>query len=131
MPLGTDYLGRDLLRGLLKGGGPTLTVGAAAASDPSHRHTLGGVAGYFGGWIDDLLMRVTEFFQVLPALLFAMVVITLFSPSAHHHGLRHRHCAVAADGAPDAGGIPQDHANSNMSPPPAPSARATGASCGR
>ena len=83
VPLGTDSLGRDLLRGLLKGGGPTLAVGAAAAIITLIIGiSLGGIAGYFGGWIDDLLMRFTEFFQVLPALLFAMVVITLFSPSA-------------------------------------------------
>lgn len=82
VPLGTDNLGRDLLRGLLKGGGPTLAVGAAAAIITLVIGiSIGGIAGYFGGWIDDLLMRVTEFFQVLPALLFAMVVITLFSPS--------------------------------------------------
>ncbi|OJU37419.1 MAG: ABC transporter permease [Rhizobiales bacterium 68-8] len=82
VPLGTDYLGRDMLRGLLKGGGPTLSVGAAAAIITLLIGvSLGGIAGYFGGWLDDLLMRVTEFFQVLPALLFAMVVITLFSPS--------------------------------------------------
>ncbi|WP_311031321.1 ABC transporter permease [Mesorhizobium koreense] len=82
VPLGTDYLGRDIMRGLLKGGGPTLAVGAAAAIITLVIGiALGGIAGYFGGWIDDLLMRVTEFFQVLPALLFAMVVITLFSPS--------------------------------------------------
>ena len=43
--------------------------------------TLGAMAGYYGGRVDALLMRVTEFFQVLPALLFAMVVVTLFSPS--------------------------------------------------
>lgn len=82
VPLGTDYLGRDMLRGLLKGGGPTLSVGAAAAIITLLIGvSLGGIAGYFGGWLDDVLMRVTEFFQVLPALLFAMVVITLFSPS--------------------------------------------------
>jgi peptide/nickel transport system permease protein len=82
VPLGTDNLGRDLLRGLLKGGGPTLAVGAVAAIITLVIGILlGGIAGYFGGWIDDLLMRITEFFQVLPALLFAMVVITLFSPS--------------------------------------------------
>jgi peptide/nickel transport system permease protein len=82
VPLGTDNLGRDILRGLLKGGGPTLAVGAAAAVITLVIGiSLGGIAGYFGGWIDDLLMRITEFFQVLPALLFAMVVITLFSPS--------------------------------------------------
>lgn len=83
VPLGTDYLGRDILTGLLKGGGPTLAVGAAAALlTMIVGISLGAVAGYFGGWIDDLLMRITEFFQVLPALLFAMVVITLFSPSS-------------------------------------------------
>jgi len=82
VPLGTDYLVRDIMRGLLKGGGPTLAVGAAAAIITLVIGiSLGGIAGYFGGWIDDLLMRITEFFQVLPALLFAMVVITLFSPS--------------------------------------------------
>ena len=43
--------------------------------------TLGAMAGYYGGRIDSMLMRVTEFFQVLPALLFAMVVVTLFSPT--------------------------------------------------
>ena len=70
------------MAGLLKGGGPTLAVGVAAAIlTLMIGISLGGIAGYFGGWIDDLLMRFTEFFQVLPALLFAMVVITLFSPS--------------------------------------------------
>jgi peptide/nickel transport system permease protein len=43
--------------------------------------SLGALAGFYGGWIDNLLMRFTEFFQVLPALLFAMVLVTLFSPS--------------------------------------------------
>lgn len=82
VPLGTDNLGRDIMRGLLKGGGPTLAVGAAAAIITLVIGiSLGGIAGYFGDWIDDLLMRITEFFQVLPALLFAMVIITLFSPS--------------------------------------------------
>ena len=81
-PLGTDYLGRDLIAGLLVGGGPTLVVGAAAAAlTMVIGVTIGAASGYFGGWIDNLLMRFTEFFQVLPALLFAMVLVTLFSPS--------------------------------------------------
>ena len=42
---------------------------------------VGAMAGYYGGWIDNILMRLTEFFQVLPALLFAMVIVALFSPS--------------------------------------------------
>ncbi|MDA7423919.1 ABC transporter permease [Thalassococcus lentus] len=81
-PLGTDYLGRNIVAGILAGGGPTLAVGAAAAAITMVIGiSLGALAGYFGGWVDNLLMRITEFFQVLPALLFAMVLVTLFSPS--------------------------------------------------
>ena len=81
-PLGTDYLGRDIVAGLLTGGAPTLMVGlSAAAITMVIGVTMGALAGYYGGWVDNLLMRVTEFFQVLPALLFAMVLVTLFSPS--------------------------------------------------
>ncbi|MCY4167502.1 MAG: ABC transporter permease [Rhodobacter sp.] len=81
-PLGTDYLGRNVVAGMLTGGGPTLAVGAAAAAITMVIGvTLGALAGFHGGWVDNLLMRITEFFQVLPALLFAMVLVTLFSPS--------------------------------------------------
>ena len=81
-PFGTDYLGRDIAAGLLTGGGPTLAVGAAAAAiTMAIGIFIGALAGYHGGWVDNLLMRFTEFFQVLPALLFAMVLVTLFSPS--------------------------------------------------
>ncbi len=81
-PLGTDYLGRDIVAGILTGGGPTLAVGAAAAALTMIIGLLiGAAAGFFGGWVDNVLMRITEFFQVLPALLFAMVLVTLFTPS--------------------------------------------------
>ena len=81
-PMGTDYLGRDIVAGILKGGAPTLTVGAAAAIlTMIIGISFGALAGFYGGWVDNLLMRITEFFQVLPALLFAMVLVTLFSPS--------------------------------------------------
>ena len=80
--LGTDYLGRDVLTTLIYGGRATLLVGAVAATlAVVIGITMGALAGYYGGRVDGLLMRVTEFFQVLPALLFAMVVVTLFSPS--------------------------------------------------
>lgn len=80
--LGTDYLGRDVLTTLIYGGRATLLVGAVAALlSVLIGITLGAFAGYYGGRVDAVLMRVTEFFQVLPALLFAMVVVTLFSPS--------------------------------------------------
>lgn len=80
--LGTDYLGRDLLAGLINGGRVTLTVGISAALITIVIGvTVGALAGFFGGRVDSLLMRITEFFQVLPNLLFAMVVVMLFSPS--------------------------------------------------
>ncbi len=76
---GTDYLGRDILAGLLHGSRATLAVGATAALlTLVIGIAVGAAAGFFGGWLDALLMKVTEFFQVLPTLLFAMVLVTLF-----------------------------------------------------
>ena len=80
--LGTDYLGRDVLTSLIHGGRVTLLVGVTAALlSVSIGITLGAMAGFYGGRVDAVLMRVAEFFQVLPALLFAMVVVSLFSPN--------------------------------------------------
>lgn len=77
--LGTDYLGRDILAGLIHGGRATLTVGAAAAVITiAIGVTIGSLAGFFGGAIDIALTKITEFFQILPPLLFAMVLVTLF-----------------------------------------------------
>ena len=79
LPLGSDYLGRDVLAGLLAGGRASLAVGVVAALiSVGIGVAVGALAGWFGGWVDQTLMKVTEFFQVLPALLFAMVLVTLF-----------------------------------------------------
>lgn len=78
--LGTDFMGRDLLAGLIHGARVTLSVGAlAAAITVLIGVSIGALAGFYRGWVDTLLMRVTEFFQVLPSLLLAMVVVMLFS----------------------------------------------------
>lgn len=80
--MGTDYLGRDIVAGIIHGASATLAVGAVAALCTVFIGvTLGAAAGFYGRWIDTILMRITEFFQVLPPLLFAMVLITLFSPN--------------------------------------------------
>lgn len=82
VPLGTDYLGRDVLAGIIQGGGATLAVGTSAAMLTVFIGiTIGAFAGFHGGVIDEVLMRITEFFQVLPPLLFAMVLVALFSPT--------------------------------------------------
>lgn len=82
VPLGTDYLGRDLLVSLIDGGDSTLLVGVTAAAITVFIGiVVGALAGYYGDWVDEVLMQVTEFFQVLPALLFAMVIVALFSPT--------------------------------------------------
>jgi peptide/nickel transport system permease protein len=79
---GTDQLGRDLTAAILYGARTTLLIGfVATLIAVLVGATIGGLAGYYGGRVDAVLMRVTEFFQVLPALLFAMVVVTLFSPT--------------------------------------------------
>jgi peptide/nickel transport system permease protein len=79
---GTDYLGRDVLAGILVGGRATLAVGAVAALiSVCIGMSIGSLSGYFGGKIDAGLMKITEFFQVLPTLLFAMVLVTIYGPS--------------------------------------------------
>ena len=82
--LGTDQQGRDLVVGLLYGSQSTLMVGAAAAAITITIGILfGALAGFYRGWVEEVLMRITEFFQVLPPLLLAMVVVLLFSPSIY------------------------------------------------
>ena len=43
--------------------------------------TVGALAGFYRGWVEEVLMRFTEFFQVLPTLLFSMVIVALFGAS--------------------------------------------------
>ena len=60
----------------------TLAVGASAADIcVIIGIAVGAAAGFYGGLLDEGLMRITEFFQVLPALLFAMALVSLFGPS--------------------------------------------------
>jgi peptide/nickel transport system permease protein len=81
-PCGTDYIGRDILAGIIHGGRVTLAAGAASSCvSIAVGVTVGGIAGYFGNAVDTVLMKLTELFQVMPALLFAMVLILLFGAS--------------------------------------------------
>jgi peptide/nickel transport system permease protein len=80
--LGTDALGRDLAAGLLHGARTTLLVGVVATVIASVVGvTIGGLAGYFGGRLDNLLMRFTELFQTIPFFLFAILLVAVLGAS--------------------------------------------------
>lgn len=80
--LGTDYLGRDLMAGIINGARVSIIIGLSAAfMSVVIGVSVGALAGFYRGWIEEVLMRITEFFQVLPTLLFAMVIVALFGAS--------------------------------------------------
>ncbi len=82
LPLGTDMLGRDIAAGLAHGARVSLMVGLVSTVVACVLGiAFGAFAGYHGGIVDDLLMRVTEFFQTIPTFVFAVVLVAIFTPS--------------------------------------------------
>lgn len=80
--LGTDNQGRDVLAYLMSGARTSLFVGAAATLISMVLGTMIGItSGYIGGWVDTLLMRITDFFLVLPWLPFCMVLAAILGNS--------------------------------------------------
>jgi peptide/nickel transport system permease protein len=81
-PLGTDMLGRDIAAGLAYGARVSLLIGLiSTAVAVLIGVSIGALAGYYGGRIDDVLMRFTEFFQTIPAFAMAIVLVAIFNPS--------------------------------------------------
>jgi peptide/nickel transport system permease protein len=81
-PLGTDMLGRDIAAEVFHGARISLLIGFVAATMALSIGVLvGSVAGYCRGKIDDLLMRLTEFFQTIPNFLFAIMLVIILAPS--------------------------------------------------
>ena len=77
-PFGTDNVGRDMLALVIAGARLSLTVGLfAAAGSLLVGGLVGSIAGYVGGKVDAILMRVSEFFQVMPAFLLALVIVAI------------------------------------------------------
>ncbi len=73
--MGTDGRGRDVFARIVHGGKTTMTVGAVAVLVSSVIAVfVGSISGYFGGWVDTLLMRITEIFSAIPFLPFAMLL---------------------------------------------------------
>jgi ABC-type dipeptide/oligopeptide/nickel transport system permease subunit len=78
--LGTDVLGTDVLSDVLHGTKYALYVGVVVtAITMAIAIIVGAVAGYFGSWIDNVLMRITEVFLVFPSLLFILIFVRIFT----------------------------------------------------
>jgi peptide/nickel transport system permease protein len=81
-PLGTDRLGRDVLVELVYGARTTLLVAIASAATALFVGTVvGTLAAFFGGLVDDVLMRITEAFQTVPAFLLSLAFISVTGPT--------------------------------------------------
>ena len=80
--LGSDTLGRDVAAGMAHGARTSLLIGVVATLVAvGVGVVMGGLAGYYGGWIDDLLMRLTEVFQTIPSFIFAILLVAVLTPS--------------------------------------------------
>ncbi len=79
--MGTDNFGRDIFSRVLKGAGTTLTIAAATILIGSVCGTIvGALTGYFGGVVDDVLMRFNDALTAFPSILLALLVISLVGP---------------------------------------------------
>ncbi|EHM01573.1 putative dipeptide ABC transporter, permease protein DppC [Acetobacteraceae bacterium AT-5844] len=77
--LGTDNTGRDIAAQIFHGARTSLLIGlVATAISIGIGIVVGAVAGFYGGWVDDALMRVTEAFQTLPNFILLLVLVAVF-----------------------------------------------------
>ena len=80
--LGTDDLGRDVLSKVIFGSQVSLSIGILVqAIVLLIGGTIGLVAGYFGGWLDNLLMRFTDIMYAFPDLLFVLIIVAALGPT--------------------------------------------------
>jgi peptide/nickel transport system permease protein len=84
-PLGTDKLGRDVLSRLIYGARVSLTVGlATVALSLAIGLVVGSLSGYWGGWIDQSLMRLVDILMAFPGILLAIAFTAVLGPGLEH-----------------------------------------------
>lgn len=81
-PLGTDHLGRDVLSRVAHGGRVSLTISALAVLLAGLTGTaLGLLAGFLGGWVDNLIMRLIDVQMAFPVILLIILLLAIFKPN--------------------------------------------------
>jgi len=81
-PLGSDALGRDVAAGIVHGSLVTMTIAFVATLVAIVLGTsIGALAGYYGGWVDDALVRLIEIFQTVPQFMLLVVLVGIFQPT--------------------------------------------------
>src|SRR5438552_7698138 len=84
-PLGLDDLGRDVLSRIVWGARVSLRVGFSVVVLASLIGiTLGAVSGYFGGWTDTIIMRLTDILLAFPGILLAIALVAVLGPSLNN-----------------------------------------------
>jgi peptide/nickel transport system permease protein len=83
--LGTDNFGRDILSRVMEGAGTTYIIAVAIVFIGASLGTIvGALTGYFGGWFDEVLMRLNDVLTSFPSILLALVFVSVFGPGTYN-----------------------------------------------
>ena len=83
--LGTDNFGRDILSRVMKGAGTTYIIAVAIVFIGASLGTMvGALTGYFGGWFDEVIMRLNDVLTSFPSILLALVFVSIFGPGSYN-----------------------------------------------
>lgn len=84
-PFGTDNFGRDVLSRVMQGGRTTFFVALLTVAIGAFFGTLlGAFTGYYGGWLDEILMRINDGLASFPSILLALIVVSLIGPGKYN-----------------------------------------------